>query len=350
MHADGVPDRRDVVEWRGEPGCDCHMQCSCQQQRRPRRHHVADLWLCAVRAVPGWSLFLVFFAFDSPLTVAHFLPELQTYPTNTDYSKGVMNSLTTAGNNVPYQVNEYPIQATPLCGAYGAGLPLNDPAILGTVAGTTTTTVQGSQTVAYTLTTTRTTNGVPLNFIRTSASQLYYSTPTCAGAPIGIYTYLSDLTGTVAATGAPATGVQNVAAGSNVNTGIWVASSSYVTGLPASVPYLTQNYYASPAGCTASSSAALTWTQYQFPGFGCVARKRRYLHPSLRFSRPLTLQVQCLHPVRGPQPGGHVRDRGHADGQRGDPLRKPAAVVRRHVRSSVQHQHLRPNQLVHGTR
>jgi hypothetical protein len=181
-----------------------------------------------------------------------------------------MNSLTTAGNNVPYQVNEYPIQGTPLCGAYGAGLPLNDPAVLWTVAGKTTTTVQASQTVAYTITTVRTINGVPCKIARTYASQLYYSTPTCTGSPIGIYTYLSDSTTTVVATGATPTGVINVVAGSNVNTGIWVASSSYVTGLPASVPYLTQNYYASPAGCTASSSAALTWTQYQFPGFGCV--------------------------------------------------------------------------------
>jgi hypothetical protein len=65
-------------------------------------------------------------------------------------------------------------------------------------------------------------------------------------------------------------GTRNVAAGSNVRTGIWYTSSSYVMGLPATTPYITMNYYASQAGCTSSLTSALVRTNYQFPAFGCV--------------------------------------------------------------------------------
>jgi len=212
-----------------------------------------------------------------------------TYPVNTDYTKAVMTALSTAGNNVPYQVNEFPIQATAVCSAYGAGLPLNNAAILWTVAGTTATVVQGSQTVAYTITTTQTINAVSTSVTATYASQLYYSTTACTGAPIGIYTYLSSMSMT------PTGGAQKViaAAGSNVNTGIWVASASFVSGLAATVPFTAQNFYSSQAGCTSSTATTRTWTQYQFPAYGCVA-----CHGLLHLAMSSPEDLPCTFPSR----------------------------------------------------
>ena len=172
-----------------------------------------------------------------------------------------MNSLTTSGNNVPYEINEFPIRATPLCGAFGAGYVNTNP-------GGSTTTSQGTQTVAFTITQTQTINKVPCTIVSTYMSMTYYGTNTCTGSPIAIYTALSSSTTTAVATGATPTGVVNVAAGSNVNSGIWYASSSYVTGLPATTPYTIQNFYASQAGCTSSQASALVRSTYQFPAFG----------------------------------------------------------------------------------
>jgi len=190
--------------------------------------------------------------------------QYMTYPSNTDLSKGVMNSLTTPGNNVPFQVNEFPIQATPVCSAYGAGLPVNHDSMLGQET-TTTTMVQGTQTVAYSITQTENINGVPSVITRTYAAMIVYSTSTCTGTPMGLMTYLSDFTTTVVATGAV---TKNVVAGSNVRVGVWYSTSKFVSNLDATVPYTIQNYYGSQAGCTSGNPTALGWTQYQFPAFG----------------------------------------------------------------------------------
>jgi len=182
-----------------------------------------------------------------------------TPPVNTDYTKAVTNSLTTSGNNVPYEINEIPIRATPLCDAYGAGRQL--------YAGRSS---QGAQTFAFTITQTQTINNVPCTVVSTYVSTLYYGTTACTGDPLSIASYLSSSTTKVVATGATPTGVVNVAAGSiiNVNSAIWYASSSYVTGLPATIPYITTNYYSSQAGCTSSLSSALVRMSYKFPAFG----------------------------------------------------------------------------------
>ena len=280
----------------------------------------------------------------------HFSPQ-QTYPTFVSYTTPVMNSLSNPLNNVPYVVNEFPIQSPTLCGAYGAGLPLNDPSLLWS-ATTSTTTVQGSQTVVYTTTFTKTINGIAQTITSVFASQLYYSTTACTGNPIGIYTYLSDRSSTVIATGV---NTKIVVAGSNVNTGIWVASASFVSGLT-TVPYQTSNYYASQAGCTSSTKTTLTWTQYKFPGFGYVfpfvfvpwlaaSSLRLLTHPSFP---SFCTQVQRLRPVRGPQPARDVRDGRHAHRLLEPVLRQPAALVRRRVQSSLEHQPVRPDQPVHG--
>jgi len=187
-----------------------------------------------------------------------------TYPANTDYTVGVMNSLSTAGNNVPFQVNEFPVQATPVCSAYGAGLPVNHDSILAQETRFTST-VQASQTVAFTITQTQTINNVPSTVVRTYAAKVYYSTATCTGSPMGVVTYLSDFTTTVVATGAV---TKNVVAGSNVRTGVWYSTSKFVSNLDATVPYTASNYYGSQAGCTSGNPTALGWTQYKFPAFG----------------------------------------------------------------------------------
>ena len=217
----------------------------------------------------------------------------QTPPVNTDYTKAVMNSLTTPGNNVPYAINEFPIRATPLCGAFGADPVYNN----------------GTQVVAFAIKQTQTINNVPCTIVSTYVSMLGYRTTTCTGSPLRISTFLSSSTTTVVATGATPTGVVNVAAGSNVQTGIWYTLSSYVTGLPATTPYITTNYYASQAGCTSSQSSALVRMNYQFPAFGCVsflAFTALIAASHWWFPGWLLLQVQCLYPVRGPQPGHHI--------------------------------------------
>jgi hypothetical protein len=190
-----------------------------------------------------------------------------------------MNSLTTSGNNVPYELYEFPIRATPLCGAFGAGY--RNTALAGGL-------LQGSQTAAFTITQTQTINNVPCTVVATYATIAFYGTTTCTGIP-EIRTFLSSSTTTVVATGATPAGVLNVVAGSNVNTGAWVAASTYVTGLPATTPYTIQNYYASQAGCTSSQASALVRSTYQFPAFGCVS--------CLSIAMPLPISPRADSPV-----------------------------------------------------
>ena len=93
-----------------------------------------------------------------------------------------------------------------MCSAYGTGLPTSDPSILGTLGSTTK--VGSSQTVTYQIQRTQTYrfngNTVANSIVtRIYVAQIYYSSATCTGSPIGVFSYVSSATTQVPPTTTP---------------------------------------------------------------------------------------------------------------------------------------------------